>query len=221
MDKSLRGDSPLFTLLVVAFTLALVISNVIAGKLWQTPIPGIILTAGEWLFPIVYIIDDVVPEVYGLQKTRRLIWIGFGANLFAVIFYSICIALPYPDFWENQSSFQTVLGFAPRLLLASFVAYLVGTNVNAWIMVKMKALTKGKWLWTRTITSTIFGEGIDSTLFGLIAFYGMLSGPEMFSLIISMAVFKTTYEILVTPLTYIAVDRVRAWEETLMAPELL
>jgi queuosine precursor transporter len=193
-----------FLVLCVMFCTALVVSNIIAGKLWAAPL-GLTLTAGATLFPIVYIIGDVLPEVYGLAATRRVIWLGFAANLFAVLFFYICIVLPYPPFWQNQTAFETVLGFTPRLLLASLLAYLAGTNVNAWIMVKMKALTSGRWLWTRTITSTIFGEGVDSTIFMLVAFVGVVPLEVLPSMIMSQALFKTIYEIIATPVTYLVI----------------
>lgn len=193
-----------FLILCIMFCTALIVSNIIAGKLWAAPF-GLTLTAGAILFPIVYIIGDVMPEVYGLAATRRVIWLGFGANLFAVLFFYLCLALPAPIFWQNQAAFETVLGFTPRLLLASVIAYLVGTNINAWIMVKMKALTRDRWLWTRTITSTIFGEGADSTIFMLIAFLGVVPISALPSLIISQAVFKTMYEVLATPITYLVI----------------
>lgn len=193
-----------FLVLCVMFCTALIVSNIIAGKLWAAPF-GLTLTAGSVLFPIVYIIGDVMPEVYGLQATRRVIWLGFAANLFAVLFFAICLALPAPSFWRNQAAFETVLGFTPRLLIASLLAYLVGTNVNAWIMVKMKEITQGRWLWTRTITSTIFGEGVDSTIFMLVAFLGVVPLDALPSLIVSQALFKTIYEIIATPITYLVI----------------
>lgn len=193
-----------FLVLCVIFCTALIVSNIIAGKLWAAPF-GLTLTAGAVLFPIVYIIGDVMPEVYGIEATRRVILLGFAANLFAVTFFYICLALPSPAFWQNQSAFETVLGFTPRLLLASMLAYLAGTNANAWVMVKMKALTRSRWLWTRTIGSTIIGESIDSVIFMLIAFVGIVPLNALPSLIISQAVFKTMYEVLATPITYLVI----------------
>lgn len=193
-----------FLILCVMFCTALIVSNIIAGKLWTAPF-GLTLTAGAVLFPIVYIIGDVMPEVYGIEATRRVILLGFAANLFAVTFFYICLALPAPAFWQNQAAFETVLGFTPRLLLASMLAYLVGTNANAWVMVKMKALTRSRWLWTRTIGSTIIGESIDSTIFILVAFVGIVPSDALPSLIISQAVFKMMYEVLATPITYLVI----------------
>lgn len=193
-----------FLVLCVMFCTALIVSNIIAGKLWSAPF-GLTLTAGAVLFPIVYIIGDVMPEVYGLSTTRRAIWLGFAANLFAVTFFYICLMLPAPSFWQNQSAFETVLGFTPRLLLASLLAYLVGTNANAWVMVRMKALTKSRWLWSRTIGSTIVGEGLDSTVFMLVAFVGIVPVEVLPSMIVSQWFFKTMYEVVATPFTYLVI----------------
>lgn len=201
-----------FLVLTILFCTALIVSNIIAGKLWAAPL-GMTLTAGAVLFPIVYIIGDVMPEVYGLQTTRRVIFLGFAANLFAVTFFYICLALPAPAFWQNQAAFETVLGFTPRLLIASMLAYLAGTNANAWIMVKMKALTKSRWLWTRTISSTIIGESIDSTIFMLIAFIGVVPLSALPSLIISQTIFKTAYEVLATPATYLVIGWFKSAEK--------
>lgn len=207
----MKKHSDLLVILAVLFCVALIVSNIIAGKLYAAPF-GIVLTTAVWLFPIVYIIGDVVPEVYGLSTARRVIWLGFAANLFAVLFFLLCLRLPYPPFWQNQNAFEIVLGFTPRLLIASFIAYLVGTNANAWIMVWMKKLTSGRWLWTRTISSTIVGEGLDSTLFILIAFYGVVPAVALPSMILAQAVFKISYEVIATPLTYLVIGQVKKLE---------
>jgi uncharacterized integral membrane protein (TIGR00697 family) len=188
-------------ILAALFCVALVVSNIISGKMFQAPF-GIVLTSAVWLFPIVYIIGDVVPEVYGLEVARKIIWLGFIANLFAVIFFMLTIVLPYPVFFEGQSAYQVVLGFTPRLLFASFCAYLIGTNANAWVLVKMKQMTNGKWLWSRTIGSTLVGETLDSIVFMSLAFYGIVPTVALPGMILAQAVFKITYEILATPLTY-------------------
>jgi len=190
--------------LAVVFCVSLVVSNIIAGKLYAAPL-GITLTAAVWLFPIVYIIGDVVPEVYGLATARKVIWLGFAANAFAVLFFMLTLSLPYPPYWVNQEAFQAVLGFTPRLLLASFIGYLIGTNVNAWVLVKIKALTSGRWLWMRTIGSTVVGESLDSFFFVMIAFYGLMPIEALYGMVVAQAVFKTLYEAAVTPVTYAVV----------------
>ena len=133
-----------FTALVALYCVALVVSNIIAGKLWDAPF-GLHVTAGVILFPIIYIIGDIMPEVYGLQVTRRIIWLGFIINILMVLVFMATLALEAPGFWKGQEAFVTVLGFTPRLVAASLIAYLVGTNANAWVMVAMKALTNGKY----------------------------------------------------------------------------
>lgn len=197
--------------LAIIFCVSLIVSNVIAGKLWAAPF-GIILTAGVFLFPIVYIVGDVIPEVYGLAVARKIIWLGFAANLYAVIFFWLTLRLGYPPFWEGQSAFEVVLGFTPRLLLASFIGYLAGTNANAAVLVWLKKVTGGKYLWIRTIGSTIVGESIDSLLFMSIAFWGLVPGAALPGMILAQAGFKTAYEALATPLTYAAVGWVKRIE---------
>lgn len=212
-----------YSFLLLTFTslycTALVVSNVIAGKLWSAPF-GITLTAGVFLFPIVYIIGDVIPEVYGLKTARRIIWLGFGANLVAVAFFLLTIALTYPPYFTGQDAFRTVLGFTPRLLVASFVAYLVGTNANAMVMVTLKKLTQGRFLWVRTIGSTIVGEGLDSILFISIAFFGVVPASVLPGMVLAQFTFKTLYEILATPLTYVVINWVKKMEGILTPEEI-
>ncbi len=203
-----------FTLFILAavFCVSLIVSNIIAGKLWATPLPGITLTAGVFLFPIVYIIGDVVPEVYGYGTARKIIFLGFALNLYAVLFFYLTIKLAYPPFFQNQGAFEAVLGFTPRLLVASFVAYLVGTNANAWVLVQVKKITKAKYLWVRTISSTIVGEGLDSFIFITLAFYGIVPTGQIPIMALAQATFKTCYEIIATPLTYAVIGYVKKLE---------
>lgn len=191
--------------LTVLFCVALIVSNIIAGKLYAAPF-GIVLTAAVWLFPIVYIIGDVIPEVYGLSVARKIILVGFAANLFAVGFFLLTIGLPYPSFFQSQSAFQVVLGFTPRLLVASFCAYLAGTNANAWVLVTIKRFTGPRFLWIRTIGSTIVGESLDSAIFMTLAFLGSVPDTQLPWLIFYQAAFKTAYEIIATPFTYLVVN---------------
>jgi len=193
-----------FTPLAVLFCMALTVSNIIAGKLWEAPF-GIVLTSAVWLFPITYIIGDVVPEVYGIERTKKLIWLGFAANAFAVFFFWVTLQLNYPPFWTGQEAFQTVLGFTPRLLAASFCGYLVGMHSNAYVLVLMKRWTRGKWLWSRTITSTVVGEGLDSIVFITAAFALTVPWEVIPGMIAAQAGFKILYEVAATPLTYAVV----------------
>lgn len=199
-------------ILSAVFCVALVVSNIIASKLYVAPF-GIVLPAAVWLFPIVYIIGDVIPEVYGLTIARRVIILGFALNLFAVLFFALTLVLPAPAFWQNQAAFETVLGFTPRLLVASFVGYLVGTNANAWVLVQVKKLTGSRPLWMRTISSTIVGETLDSALFITIAFLGVVLLATLPLMILAQSAFKTVYEALATPLTYAMVGAVRRIED--------
>jgi uncharacterized integral membrane protein (TIGR00697 family) len=165
-----------------------------------------------FLFPIVYIIGDVLPECYGLQTARKVIWLGFAMNLLAVVFFYLTIKAAYPPFFQGQDAFNVVLGFTPRLLIASFIAYLIGTNANAVILVWVKKLTKERWLWMRTISSTIIGEGLDSLFFISIAFYGIIPTAALPMMIVYQASFKIIYEVLATPLTYLVIGWVKKQE---------
>jgi hypothetical protein len=211
MNEERKRWSFTLVMLTVLFVVSLIVANIIAGKLWEAPF-GIILTCGVFIFPIVYIVGDVVPEVYGLQVARKVIWLGFAANLFAVLFFLLTLGAAHPPFWEGQSAFQVVLGFTPRLLLASACGYLLGTNANAWVLVAIKKLTGSKWLWMRTIGSTLVGESLDSIVFMTIAFAGIVSWAVLPMMIFYQALFKTLYETVATPLTYVVVNKVKAIE---------
>lgn len=207
MDKKVSWN---LLVLAVVFCVSLIVSNIIAGKIFG--VWGQTMTAAVIIFPVVYIIGDVVPECYGIKTARRVIWLGFAMNLFAVIFFMITLALPYPGFWQGQDAFHLVLSFTPRLLAASLVAYLIGTNVNAWIMVRMKKATDGKWLWSRTITSTIFGEGIDTIIFITLAFAWVFPWDVVINMIFWQWAFKCIYEIVATPLTYAVIGWIKKRE---------
>jgi queuosine precursor transporter len=185
------------------FVMALVVSNIIAVKLvgvWDR-----VFDAGTLLFPLTYLIGDVLTEVYGYRQARIVIWIGFLANLIAVGAIQIAIHLPPADFWEeNQAAYETVLGTTWRLFLGSLAAYLVGEFTNSFILAKLKVATEGRWLWTRTISSTIVGQGLDSAIFSLIAFAG--TGVPLANQIITIWVIKVAWETAATPLTYVTVD---------------
>lgn len=186
------------------FCVALVISNIIASKIWSTPW-GFTAPSGVILFPIVYIIGDVIPEVYDFSVAKKVIWLGFALNLLAVVAFEITIGLPYPPFYIDQNAMQVVLGSTPRLLIASFCAYLVGQYTNAWIMVKVKQMMNSRLLWVRTISSTIVGETFDSTIFITIAFLGVVPTGILPIMILTQALLKTLYETCATPLTYLVV----------------
>lgn len=208
-----------YHLVLAVFVTTLIVSNIIAVKV--IAIFGLILPAAVILFPVAYIIGDVLTEVYGYGQARQAIWIAFGCNLLAVAAIWIAGALPPASSWtvgalsgpeEAGQAFQAILGFTPRLLLASFIAYLTGEFVNAFILAKMKILTRGRYLWTRTIGSTLIGQGLDSLLFISIAFYGVLPSSVLVSAILAQWLVKSAYEILATPLTYLVVNALKRAE---------
>lgn len=192
-----------FLFIACLFVACLLISNIIAGKLVQ--IWGIVLPAAVILFPLTYVFGDILTEVYGFRRARLVIWIGFIANLLMAAVFVVTIALPHPAFWNEQSAFRTVLGFTPRLVAASLVAYWAGEFSNSIVLSKVKILTRGRWLWFRTIGSTLVGEGLDTLLFITIAFAGALPAVVLFEMMLAQYVWKVGYEIAVTPLTYLLV----------------
>lgn len=199
-----------YDIAVALFVVALLTANIIAVKLVQ--IGPLILPAGVVIFPVSYILGDVLTEVYGYRYARRAIWLGFMGNLVAVIAIWLAGLLPAPVFWSGQDAYNAILGFTPRLLLASFVAYLVGEFANSTVLAKMKVMTQGRHLWARTIGSTIVGQGLDSFIFILIAFGGLMAGGAMVTAILSQWLFKSTYEALATPLTYVVVNKLKREE---------
>jgi hypothetical protein len=166
---------------------------------------GLIVPAAVVIFPISYIFGDVLTEVYGYATSRRVIWLGFFCNLLAVIAIAIGGILPAAVFWQGQSAYDTILGYTPRLLVASFIAYLIGEFANSFVLAKMKIATQGRWLWTRTIGSTLVGEGLDSLVFMTVAFVGTIPIDGLASAIVTQWLFKVVYEVLATPLTYVIV----------------
>lgn len=199
-----------FLLVVVAFVTALIVSNIISVKLFE--VWGWVLPAGTIIFPVSYILGDVLTEVYGYRRARQVIWLGFAANLVVVLVIMAAIALPPASFWDGQDAYERILGFAPRLLLASFAAYLVGEFANAYIMARMKILTRGRWLWTRTIGSTLVGQGLDSLVFMTIAFAGILPVGALLGAVVLQWLVKSAYEALATPLTYWVVGALKRYE---------
>ncbi len=208
-----------YPIVLAFFVTTLVVSNIIAVKV--VSILGLTLPAAVILFPIAYIIGDVLTEVYGYSVARQSIWIGFGCNLLAVIAIWISGLLPADPNWTAGAflnpqtagqAYQAILGFAPRLLLASFAAYLAGEFLNAFVLAKLKLATRGRYLWIRTIGSTILGQGIDSALFISLAFSGVLPGNILLSAILAQWSVKTSYEILATPLTYLVVNYLKRME---------
>ncbi len=206
---------------VAVFATSLIVSNIIAVKL--VDLVGLTLPAAVILFPVTYIFGDILTEVYGYARARQAIWIGFGCNLLAVIAIWIAGALPAVPFWnagvydevaQAELAYQAILGFTPRLLLASFIAYLVGEFLNSFVLARLKVATEGRWLWLRTITSTLIGQGADSALFITVAFFGILPAGGLSAAILSQWLFKSAYEALATPLTYLVVNTLKRVEAT-------
>jgi len=186
-----------FVVVAGFFVTALVVSNVIAVKLVE--MSGRIFPAGLVIFPLSYLLGDVLTEVYGIRSARRVIWLGFACNLLALGAIQAAIHLPALD-PEFQVQFEAVLGTTWRLFLASLAAYIVGELANAYVLAYMKGATRGRWLWTRTIGSTIVGEGLDSLIFVTIAFAG--TGAGLANPIVTTWLIKVGWETLATPITY-------------------
>ncbi len=205
-DKASSNPNPSAWLVAIAavFVTCLVTANIIAVKL--VSLGGIILPAAVVIFPISYIFGDVLTEVYGYRRARLVIWLGFACNLLAVVAIWLGEILPSASFWNGQPAYVQILGYSPRLLLASFIAYLVGEFANSFVLAKMKIATKGRWLWTRTIGSTLVGEGLDSLFFITIAFFGTIPSGGLFSAIVAQWLFKSAYEAVATPVTYAIVN---------------
>ena len=193
--------SRLFMMIAVTYVTCLLLSNLIAGKMWAVT-ESITLPAAVILFPVTYILGDVFTEVYGFKNARTVIWLGFGASFFAVAIYLIVIALPHPAFFEAQDAYRTVLGTTPRVAAASFIGYLFGEFSNSMILSKLKVKTNGRWLWVRTILSTVVGEGFDSVIFITISFFGTMENGVLLRMILFQYLFKVLYEIIFTPATY-------------------
>jgi uncharacterized integral membrane protein (TIGR00697 family) len=192
-----------FVVIAALFVTCLITGNILIVK--QVSIGPFALPAGIIIFPLSYIIGDILTEVYGYKKARSIIWLGFLCNLIAVIAFWIGGILPSASTFEAQSAYDRILGSTPRFLLASFVAYVAGEFSNSYVLAKMKIATKGRWLWSRTIGSTIIGQGIDSVIALSIAFAGVLPTQALIIMILSHWLAKTIYETLATPITYMVV----------------
>jgi queuosine precursor transporter len=198
-------------LLTVGFVTILLVSNLVGPKICKF---GPLLVSGAQLFfPATYVCGDVFTEVYGYAASRRAIWMGFlGMGLLAVM-GQIAVWLPPAPGWRDQQAFATVFGLVPRFAIASLVAYWAGEFINSYTLAKLKLATRGRFLWTRTIGSTISGQFVDTVVLVLIAFWGVESGRRMLIMIASSYGFKVAYETLATPLTYVVVRRLKQAED--------
>lgn len=214
MNKQNKSKvSTLYTVLVTVYVACLLISNVTAVKTFS--LGPFSLPAAVLLFPIVYIVNDLLAEVYGFKKARNAIYLGFILNLFMVIYFSIAIELPAGPFFGEQEAFATILGSTPRMLIASLSAYFVGSTLNAKIMVSLRDATRGAGgmaLFSRCILSTLVGELCDSLIFITIAFLGTMPVSQILVMALTQAIFKTFYEMVVFPITNIIIKKVRGIE---------
>ena len=202
--------SKIFMILCALNITCLLMSNIITIK--TINIVGLVFTAGDILFPITYILNDVFTEVYGYNKSRFVIWISFFCNLLMIIVFQITIALPSSEAFEFQSDLENILGNTPRVLLASFISFLAGNFANAIALSKIKVKTNGKYLALRTIVSTLIGEGLDTIIFVPIVFLGTLDIKTMLFLMFDMYILKVLIEVVFTPITYKVVGFVKKKE---------
>jgi len=216
---STRAGYRYYDLVMVAFVVVLVCSNLIGpAKIAQLDLPlvgALTFGAGVLFFPISYVFGDILTEVYGYARARKVIWAGFGALVFASIMASVVVALPPAPGWKNQAAYEIAFGSTWRIALASLIAFWCGEFVNSLVLAKMKIATGGRWLWTRTIGSTIVGEGVDSALFYPLAFYGSGLIPNELLLKVMLAQFlaKVAVEVAFTPITYKIVAALKRAEQ--------
>ena len=212
-DKETRAAmSPLFLTLTVLFCVCLIVSNLMEIK--TVALGPLTLTAGVVVFPLSYIINDCMVEVYGFRKARFVIWLGFAANLMVSLLLQLGILLPGTPEWQGQEAMSLLFGAVPRILAASFTAFLCGSMVNAYVMSRMRRRQGDRGFSLRAILSTLFGESVDSAVFFPVAFAGTLSWTMICTLMVTQVVLKTAYEILVLPLTLVVVKRLRRIERT-------
>jgi queuosine precursor transporter len=197
-----------FVTFAALFVTCLLTANTMAAKL--VAVGGVVLSAAIVIFPVSYIVGDVLTEVWGYAAARRVIWLGFACNALMVAALWVGGVIPAAPFWTGQAAYHEILGQTPRILFASFVAYLIGEFANSFVLAKLKVATGGRWLWTRTIGSTVVGQGLDSAVFVALAFTGSVPPGVLFALMAGQWVVKVLYEAAATPLTYAAV----AWLKT-------
>jgi uncharacterized integral membrane protein (TIGR00697 family) len=219
MQKTPPRQYRYFEFVMVAFVVILVCSNLIGpAKIAQVDLPLVgLLTfgAGVLFFPISYVFGDILTEVYGYARARRVIWSGFAALAFASFMAWCVVALPPAPFWKNQQAYEVAFGATWRIALASMIAYFCGEFVNSMVLAKMKVATQGRWLWSRTITSTIFGEAVDSAIFYPLAFYGtgIIPNDKLPMVMLAQFVAKVAVEVLFTPATYLIVGWLKRAEQ--------
>ena len=200
-----------YEFVMAAFVTVLICSNLIGpAKIAQVDLPllgAVSFGAGVLFFPISYVFGDILTEVYGYARSRRVIWAGFGGLAFAAIMSAVVVWLPPAPFWQNQAAYEIAFGSTWRIAAASLIAFVCGEFVNSFVLAKMKILTEGRWLWTRTIGSTIFGEGVDSLLFYPLAFWGsgLIPNDKLPQIMVVQFITKVGVEVVFTPITYAVV----------------
>jgi uncharacterized integral membrane protein (TIGR00697 family) len=199
--------------LTTTFVVILLVSNLVAQKVVRIPLftihdhPYAFSTSGAMLlFPITYIFGDIFTEIYGYAASRRAIWLGFFGTALLYAVSAIVIALPSDPQFQHQQAFVTVFGILPRILVASLAAFWAGEFANSYTMAKLKLITKGRWLWTRTVGSTVVGQAVDTTLVIIITFAGTFTPGKIFQIIWQGYLLKVAYEVLATPITYLVVN---------------
>lgn len=205
-----ENTSKIFLIFTSIYITLILISNILAGRLIS--IGSISLTGAVIVFPFTYILSDIFTEVYGFNRNKKIIWLSFICNLIMVLVFMIVLKLPYPDTFKSSEEYNLVLGTTPRNLIASLAGFLFGNFLNSMILSKLKVVTKGRFLALRTITSTIFGEAIDTIAFIVIAFWGRFSNELLVFMIINQAIFKILIEIIATPITCKIINKVKKVE---------
>jgi queuosine precursor transporter len=190
-----------FDFVMAAFVTVFICANLI-GPAKVAEIGGFAFGAGVLFFPLSYIFGDILTEVYGYARARKVVWAGFVAMIFASFMAWVVVSLPPAEGWPDQAAYQTIFGQTPRIVIASLIAFWVGEFANSFVLAKLKLLTRGKHLWSRTIGSTIVGQGFDSLIFYPVAFYGVWSNELLLTVMVSNYLLKVLWEVLITPFTY-------------------
>lgn len=210
MQKRQNTVSVLFMIFSILFCVCLITANILETK--QIQVLSVSLTGGLIVFPVSYIINDCVCEVWGYSKARMLIWLGFAMNFFFVKVGALCDAIPGAPYWDNEEGFHAIFGLAPRIAAASFIAFICGSFINAYVMSKMKIASNGKNFSLRAILSTVAGESIDSLIFFPLALSSVVPAKELILLMVWQVILKTVYEIIALPITIRVVKALKKYE---------
>lgn len=210
MQKRQNTVSVLFMIFSILFCVCLITANILETK--QIQVLSVSLTGGLIVFPVSYIINDCVCEVWGYSKARMLIWLGFAMNFFFVMVGALCDAIPGAPYWDNEEGFHAIFGLAPRIAAASFIAFICGSFINAYVMSKMKIASNGKNFSLRAILSTVAGESIDSLIFFPLALSNVVPAKELILLMVWQVILKTVYEIIALPITIRVVKALKKYE---------